>query len=322
MHSDLSDAVTRMLWLTGAPGAGKTVLSSFVINKCSEVPCEKPLAPVLCFFFKQTDNDKNSLLAVIRSLVYQLYSLFPTSLCADIVSMRDGSGTNKALSDQRLWDLFVKHAKEVANLTIVLDGLDECYGVDVLLARMIPFMQCSGARLFAVSRKEANIALALEHYPRLMISPEDIEADIHSYITTEIEKIPRFRSKPIQQKIISSLSSGHNGMFLWAYLMIKELKELGTVKQVDDALKSLPTGLEQMHELIITRLDATLHRAHRDLATKILMWIVCAVRPLRLVELQEILRSEIQQCRKDSQQAVNDDDLLYSEKDIELACGA
>ena len=119
-------------------------------------------------------------------------------------------------------------------------------------------------------------------------------------------------------------------MFLWAYLMVQELKELGTVRQVDDALKSLPKGLEEMHEAIITRLDSTLHKAHRELAIKILTWVVCAVRPLRLPELQEILRFEIRQDRtaghsldsNSDDDDDDDDDLLYSEKDIELACGA
>lgn len=312
-----------MLWLTGVPGAGKTVLSSFVINKCSEVSGEEPSPPVLYFFFKMTDSDKNSILGVTSSLVYQLYSLFPASLCTDIVSLRDESGKEKALSDQRLWNLFLKHAKKMPNLTIVLDALDECDEVDIFLGRVLSLLQCCPAKVLVVSRKEENIALALTNHPHIAISEEDVEDDIRSYVTAEIENIPRFQGKPVQRRMISALTSGHGGMFLWAYLMVKELKELGTVRQVDHALKSLPTGLEEMHEAIITRLDSTLHRAHRELATRILTWTVCAVRPLRLAELQEILRFEIRQGRIVNQSPVDDDDdLLYSEKDIELACGA
>ena len=321
-NADPNIAATRMLWLTGIPGAGKTVLSSYVINRCSEISCKKPSASELYFFFKMTDSDKNSVLAVTRSLVYQLYSLFPTMLASDIISLRDGSGKDNALSDQRLWDLFVKHAKGMPDLTIVLDALDECDGVDVLLRRLKLLLQVSRGKVFVVSRKEEEIALELENFPQIFIGHESNKADIHSYVTTSIEKIPRFRGKSIQQRMISGLSSGHGGMFLWAYLMIKELKELGTVKQVDDALSSLPEGLESLHERIITRLDANLRGAHRQLATSILMWVVCAVRPLRLVELQEILRFEIGGGKTTSPSFVDDDDLLYSEKDIELACGA
>ena len=321
-HLGPKDATKRMLWLTGVPGAGKTVLSSFVISRCSEVSDKKPSTPTLYFFFKRTDNDKNSIIAVTRSLVYQLYLLSPTSLCADILSLRDGGGKDKALSDQGLWELFVKHARDMDNLTIILDALDECDGVRELLRRMIAFLDCCRAKVLLVSRKEENIALVLEVYPHIVITHDDIEADIHAYVKAEITTIPRFRGKPVQQKIVSALSSGHGGMFLWAYLMIKELKELGTVREVNQALRSLPEGLNDVHESIIKRLDATLHPAHRQLAIKILKWIACAIRPLRLVELQEVMRFEFREGRSSTEQSADDDDFLYSEKDIELACGA
>ena len=321
MQSDPNDATTRMLWLTGVPGAGKTTISSFVISKCFEISDQKPSAPTL-YFFKTTDNDKNSIIAVTRSLVYQLYLLSPASLCADILSLRDGGGQDKASSDQRLWELFVKHARDMNDLTIILDALDECDGVAILLRRMIALLNCCRAKIFLVSRREESLALVLEVYPHILITHEDIDADIHSYVIAGISGIPRFNGRPVQRKMISALSSGHGGMFLWAYLMIQELKELGTVGEVDQALRSLPTGLDNMYESIITRLDATLHPAHRQLAIKILKWIVCAVRPLRLVELQDVMRFEFREGRSSTRQSVDDDDFLYSEKDIELACGA
>ena len=322
INPDPNEATTRTLWLTGLPGAGKTVLSSFVISRFSEVSDKKPSTPTLYFFFKMTDNDKNSVIAVTRSLVYQLYLLSPASLCADILSLRDSGGKDRALSERGLWELFVKHARDMNKLTIILDALDECNGVRVLLQRMIAFSNCSRAKIFLVSRREESIALELEVCPRIVITHEDIESDINSYVKAEIAKVPRFRDKPIEQEMVSALSSGHGGMFLWAYLMIQELKEVGTEEQVKKALRSLPEGLEEMHEKIITRLDATLRSAHRQLATKILKWIVCAVRPLRLVELREIMRFDFREGRSSTQKTVDDDDFFYSEKDIELACGA
>ncbi|KAK0506980.1 hypothetical protein JMJ35_010680 [Cladonia borealis] len=322
MHSDPNDATTRILWLTGVPGAGKTVLSSFVISRCSEASDKQPSTPTLYFFFKMTDSDKNSVIAVTRSLVYQLYLLSPANLYADILSLRDGGGKDKALSDQGLWELFVKHARTMNNLTIVLDALDECDGVGVLLRRLVDILNCCRVKIFVVSRREESIALVLEVYPHIVITHGDIEADINSYAKAEIAKVPRFRGKPIEKEMVSALSSGHGGMFLWAYLMIQELKELGTGPQVRKALNNLPRGLDDMHENIITRLDATLHPAHRQLAIKILKWIVCAVRPLRLVELQEIMRFDFREGRSSTRQSADDDDFLYSEKDIELACGA
>lgn len=154
----------------------------------------------------------------------------------------------------------MKHVKNIPKVTIVLDALDECDEADMFLERMLRLLESCRAKIFAASRGEKSITLALEGYPSLIIVQEDVSADIHSYIVSEIGKTPRFRGRPIQHRMINALSVEHGGMFLWAYLMIKELKELGTVRQVDDALGSLPQGLEKMHEMIITRLNSTLHK--------------------------------------------------------------
>lgn len=61
--------------------------------------------------------------------------------------------------------------------------------------------------------------------------------------------------------------------------------------------------------------ESTLSSSQRLIALKVLFWMVSAIRPLRLAEIWEILRFEI---RRSS----DHDDLLYSEKDIELICGS
>lgn len=69
--SDSQDPSIRMLWMSGIPGARKTVLSSYVIDRCRETSANEP---------KNTNADKNSVLSVTRSLVYQFYRLFPTTI--------------------------------------------------------------------------------------------------------------------------------------------------------------------------------------------------------------------------------------------------
>lgn len=96
--------------------------------------------------------------------------------------------------------------------------------------------------------------------------------------------------------------------------MIKELKSLTTVKEIEERLLAAPKGLKQMHQTIITRLSITLSFSERFIAFKVLSWVMSAIRPLRLAEIHEILRFEI---KRDSE-----DDLLYSEKDLELICGS
>lgn len=132
--------------------------------------------------------------------------MFPAKLSTDICFLRDNSGKEQALSDQRLWDLFVKHAKHLTGLVIILDALDECDDVDMLFRRIVPLLRCSYAKIFIASRREENIALVLEDFPRVIIGHEDIEADIRSYVTAEIEKMPRFRGNSVQRRMISAIT--------------------------------------------------------------------------------------------------------------------
>ena len=322
MNSDVKNSKSRLLWVSGIPGSGKTVLSSYVIDNCLKASNHGPLPRILYFFFKQTDSDKNSTLSVARSLIYQLYTFLPSVLTDDIIASKDASGKDRCLNHERLWEMLERHVKYIPNLSIVLDALDECDDIDILLARLLPLLQCSQIRLLFFSRREKNISLTLGSYPTLTVTQEDVEADILAYINAEVQNISRFRGKPVQERIITALSLGHGGMFLWAYLMVNELKEIVTVKQMDETLSRLPQGLEEMHHIIITRLNSTLHRAHRQIAIRILTWIVCAIRPLRLDELQDILRVETQADMPSDDSWTEPDEFLYSANDIELACGA
>ena len=105
-------------------------------------------------------------------------------------------------------------------------------------------------------------------------------------------------------------------MFLWVFLMIKELKSLGTISEVEKQLLAIPSGLEELHRTIISRLSRTLSSSRMVMASKVLLWVTSAIRPLLLSEIYEILRFEIQHSSD------HEDDLLYSENDIELICGS
>ena len=61
-----------LLWIYAQPGAGKTILSSFIVDEFQskyESDC------VLYFFCKEADSDKNTAVAIVKSLTYQLYQI-------------------------------------------------------------------------------------------------------------------------------------------------------------------------------------------------------------------------------------------------------
>ena len=62
------------LWIYAKPGAGKTILSSFLIDHYQFEKDAGEARKVFYFFCKDADADKNKPISVVRSLLYQLYS--------------------------------------------------------------------------------------------------------------------------------------------------------------------------------------------------------------------------------------------------------
>lgn len=315
---DDTDPQVRMLWISATAGAGKTVLAASIIAHCQAKIKPSAKEPVLYFFFKNTDDEKSSLLSMTRSFLHQLYVTFATDdLSNDLASLKDNSGKDCMLSDERAWEMFLKHAGKTSGMTVVLDALDECrlWDIGELLDRLCLLANMFEIRVIVTSRREEKIFVKLESWPCIQIQQQDVDDDIRCFVTAKVGNITRFNSKPLQDRIIRKLSSSHEGMFLWAFLMIKELKSLATVREVEERLSAIPEGLKEMHQAIISRLSSTLSSSERFIALKVLSWVVSAIRPLRLAEIHEILRFEIIRSSEE-------DDLLYSEKDIELICGS
>lgn len=109
---DTSDeSANSLLWICANPGAGKTVLSSFLIDYFEPEGPDPARETVFYFFCKNTDVDKNTPTAVIRSLLYQLYKLVKDqnarkSLKDDLGLALDRSGQQKAVNFSVMWELF------------------------------------------------------------------------------------------------------------------------------------------------------------------------------------------------------------------------
>lgn len=149
LDSDGADPQTRVLWVSAIAGAGKTVMSAFIIRHFRVLPQPPTTTPILYFFFKNTDDEKNSVLSLTRSLLHQLYiSLHTDELSSDLASLKDDSGKDSMVSDESAWDLFRKHAQKAPGLILVLDALDECKHIDELLDRTRTLARDLDVRVF------------------------------------------------------------------------------------------------------------------------------------------------------------------------------
>jgi ankyrin repeat protein len=76
--------------------------------------------------------------------------------------------------------------------------------------------------------------------------------------------------------------------FLLAFLHIESLKTKNELRSLREALHSLPDQLDSAYDEVMERIEAQ-GSDDLELATKILYWINCAIRPLTLREAQTVL---------------------------------
>lgn len=331
-----------LLWIYARPGAGKTVLSSFLVDHFSNSQISLS-GHVLYFFCKDMDADKNTPVAIIRSLLYQLYQLLQTqgccsSLICDLEHAVDKSGQRRAVNFSILWQLFSNHVESLSSATIVLDALDECHDPDPLIHGLTGLASSRRIHVIVTSRIERHLHEQLGKSLSLEINPEDIHSDITAFVEAKVSASSRLSQPSVRESVVTKLCNSHGGMFLWVYLVLKELKTCISSKQVDEALRNLPKGLDGLYKSITQRLNATLEKNSLELCCKVMAWVLTATvskflhtsircrllikskRPLKVDEIKEALAFHYQ---LDGHILLCDDGSFpYSHKDIELACGS
>ena len=310
-----------LLWIHAIPGAGKTVLSSFLIDHIAPFQF-RPSSTVFYFLFKSTDIDKNSITAAARSLLYQLYKTRGSTDAAfvdDIKKHLDDSGQIHAKSFKNIWSLFSDHAAKATGLVIVIDALDECIDPRLLIRGLQQLCNGSAVKIVATSRREKELLHDLRDWMSIEMGAQEITADIAAFLEYKVSRSPKLSHPLVRSSVLEALQSHSNGMFLWVALMIKDLKSKSSVYEIQDALRALPEGLDKMYESILRRLHRSLKPSPKELCLRVLRWVVCATRPLKLKELEEALKLEY---TVETPLFDFDNALLYTERDIELACGS
>ena len=237
---------------------------------------------VLYFFCKSTDADKNNATAVIRSLLYQLYKSTKdpgtqVRLTTDIEQALEKSGKRQAVDFAPIWAIFADNMKHISPALIVLDALDECLDSEQLIQGLKSISSSGLIKFIVTSRKEAHLFTQLRSDLSLEITAEDISSDIVAYIEAKVFGSPRLSHSLIRDLVIARLSTDHSGMFLWVYLMLKELKSCFSTIQVQSVLANLPQGLDGIYHSILGRLRDNLSTASLDLCHKVLTWVVSAI---------------------------------------------
>ena len=206
----------QTLFCPGIPGAGKTMISSIVVNHlCSEFQNDPSvgIAYVYCNYNRQNEQKPPSLLT---SLLRQLVKERP-SIPGPLKSLYERYKNKRAdLPFDETLKVLRSVVSEHARVFIIIDALDECSRETrkILLPEISSLQTNSGANIFATSRRIPEIEEAFKGGAFLQVHATD--EDVQKYVEGHMSRLPSFvsRSSALQQSIKTEIIKAVDGMYV------------------------------------------------------------------------------------------------------------
>ncbi|KAI7972052.1 hypothetical protein EIK77_003145 [Talaromyces pinophilus] len=292
-----SDPQSRLLWIKGDPGKGKTMLLCGIIDEL-----EKESASLLSYYFCQaTKVQLSDAIAVLRGLIFllivqqpQLISYVRTKY--DIAGSKLFEGTNVWIS---MTEILINMLKDpnLEDIVLVIDALDECTTNRPQLLDYIANAVSgdSRAKWIVSSRNwpeiEEQLADASNIRVQLELNADSISSAVHTFIQYKVDQLIRDKkydtetSAAVQRHLVSNA----DGTFLWVALVCQMLADPKVRKwQALTKLKSFPPGLDALYKRMLMYISES---DDADLCKEILAIVSIVYRPIALEELKSLVQS-------------------------------
>ncbi|KAL4952200.1 NACHT and TPR domain protein [Aspergillus filifer] len=287
---------TPIIFVSGNPGAGKSYLSTNIINFLREQHPQhgqSMLSVSVGYFFFKDDNPDTRSFHQANDPVYQKH----------LATVEEYERVSTLQSAWRLLflDYFVNKPNVESSVYILLDALDEALDEErkifLSLAKDL-YSRDSGTsrlQLAVVGRPHISDQLfeGLEvEVPTIHVTTQKNHNDIDSYIHASIRKsvILKRASAKLRQEIVDTLSSRAEGMFLWVNLMVQELVKKRNESSIRKALYDSPRGLKEILRHVLSSFSASSTEEELEYLNEILVWVATAQQPLTIGIIDAILR--------------------------------
>ncbi|KAJ7278171.1 ankyrin repeat domain-containing protein [Mycena rebaudengoi] len=290
---DWASRAGSTLWCYGMPGAGKTVLSSTIVDYLRDkYPSNVGIA---CAYLnhkeKVLQSPENILAGLWRQLIFGR-PILSGSPAHTLYHKHHEKGTRPSVDEMHT--LLSSEVAGYSKVYFVIDALDEYpeHQRHILLKHLAELMP--KVNLLLTSRPHITPEMFFPNTSALKIRAT--EEDICRYLDAQIQNSFRLskyvQSRPeLRQEIENKIIGNVDGMFLLAKLHIDSLTIKNTVKAVREALENLPKDLEHTYNEAMDRIEAQ-SQDDRNIARRVLIWIANAKRPLSVAELREAIAIE------------------------------
>ncbi|KAG9041303.1 hypothetical protein FS842_002606, partial [Serendipita sp. 407] len=293
-----------LLWLHGIPGAGKSKLTSTVIDHLMSSEENHTVAYFYCLKdTKQPEkgDPKEIFRAILKQFIIQLPNYLSDPVKKQYDKRREQQKDHGSIAPLTLGECadFIKQLAMSRPITIVIDALDECRedtseleGRTELFHPVMSMINSPNKiKIFLSSRKGYHdIDHRLGGYANISMDDPRNTEDIPYFIEYEVKKLVEDKAslwkndQRLEEDIIQALKEKAGGMFRWVVLQIDYLREPTLPRTVRRRLKQLPEKLSDLHDEIYERISK-MGESELDIAKATLSWLLCAQRRLSSSEL-------------------------------------
>ncbi|CAJ0545119.1 Ff.00g085920.m01.CDS01 [Fusarium sp. VM40] len=289
---------STLLWLNGIPGAGKTKLSSRVVDDLlATLPSGIRGNTALAYFYCDRNRaDHNEPVAIMRSLVRQLCAPWDNASIESCVEEQYFSKRSRGFASDRLVveeckQLLTQLLARFRTVYIVVDGLDECnrdtrHILMDFLEELIEEFEHS-VKVYIASRTDLDLRKQYHEKSHLEVTANDNQADIEKFVLHKMEESKFFQNRlspNLRAKILQTFHEKSQGMFQWATLHIGELLQLERNMDIKRYLDGLPSGLEATYDKMYYQIAHQIG-SKKDVAFAAFQIVMSSWRPLHPFEL-------------------------------------
>ncbi|KAK6338444.1 hypothetical protein TWF730_002504 [Orbilia blumenaviensis] len=301
-HTDFEEwtrGENRLLWITGDPGKGKTMLLCGIIAKLSpSTRLENRSADTLMpyFLFQGTDSRIDNATAALRSLIHMLIKQHP-GLISYIREDYDKS-SKQLFEGPNAWTTLSKSFTQILgdpglkNINFIIDALDECTDRIKILDLITESENFSHVQWIISSRNTPDIAKKLEPLSfckKLSLELEDnakcVSEAVDSYIEQTISDLSSVLEKAKIKKAVvyETMRKKANGTFLWVSIFSQTLKK-AKPWTVENVLNEFPSDLSNVYRRMVNQIEKE-DAETRKLCSLVLSTLTIVYRPLHLKEI-------------------------------------
>ncbi|KAF3208106.1 hypothetical protein TWF106_011539 [Orbilia oligospora] len=290
----------QTLFCSGRPGAGKTIITTTVIDWLEEKMLHKDTGDIgiAHIYFNYKRHGEETAEAVIANLLGQL-SRRLSSMPGSVRNLYEQDAKGKKPKIEQYLEALSSVAAFYAKVFILIDALDECHPGErrQFLTEIFNFQTKGGANLFVTSRDIPDINAHFKESLKIEISGK--EEDLRKYMEGSLPDLPRILSqKPeLWEQIQRKTLKAADGIFLLVTLRFEYLRNLVTENEILEVLKKDPgTGSDSVyHEAynqIMTRIQGQ-HKHSFSRARSLLSWLTGSKRQLTTQELRHALAVQV-----------------------------